>query len=200
MGIQVTYLGEFVKVFYIPIFCLWFALFSFLMSVHRGNRGGGAGPGPDSQPGQPQTTTISHANCRKVFIQRDYSEGSGVRFQTRFPVELQDKIEREQFEYTVKMMNSMYAEAEKANCSTFCEGCMACLTAYVIYFCSETHYEKCLKKVARFVVEQNEKVWTKRGLLITDPIERGLRVIEISILTEPATPHATTTAPNSQQQ
>ena len=75
------------------------------MSVHRGNRGGGGGPGPDSQQPQPQTTTISHANCRKVFIQRDYSEGSGVRFQTRFPVELQDKIEREQFEYTVKMMN-----------------------------------------------------------------------------------------------
>lgn len=34
-------------------------------------------------------------------------------------------------------------------------------------------------------------VWTKRGLLLTDPIERGLRVIEISILTEPATPHPT---------
>ena len=47
--------------------------------------------------------------------------------------------------------------------------------------------------------DPNEQVWTKRGLLITDPIERGLRVIEISILTEPATPHATTTAPNSQQ-
>ena len=51
-------------------------------------------------------------------------------------------------------MNKMYAEAEKANCSTFCEGCMACLSAYVIYFCSETHYEKCLRKVARFVVDQ----------------------------------------------
>ena len=32
------------------------------------------------------------------------------------------------------------------------------------------------------------QVWTKRGLLLTDPIERGLRVIEISILTEPANP------------
>ena len=127
------------------------------MSVHRGSRPPtGAEGGPVIQQ-QPQTTTISHANCRKVFIQRDYSEGSGVRFSTRFPVELQDKIEQEHFEYTVKMMNNMYAEAEKANCSTFCEGCMACLTAYVIYFCSETHYEKCLKKVARFVVEQNEQ-------------------------------------------
>ena len=30
------------------------------------------------------------------------------------------------------------------------------------------------------------QVWTKRGLLITDPIERGLRVVEISVLTEQA--------------
>ena len=78
---------------------------------------------------------------------------------------------------------------------------MACLTAYIIYFCAETHYEKCLKKVSRFVHEQNEQVlmkslenishlslqvWTKHGLLITDPVERGLRVVEISLLTEPA--------------
>ena len=35
---------------------------------------------------------------------------------------------------------------------------MACLTAYIIYFCTETHYEKCLKKVSRFVHEQNEQV------------------------------------------
>ena len=72
-------------------------------------------------------------------------------------------------------LNSLYAEAEKGSCSTYCEGCMACLTAYIIYFCAETHYEKCLKKVSRFVHEQNEQVWTKHGLLITDPVERGLR-------------------------
>jgi hypothetical protein len=60
----------------------------------------------------------------------------------------------------------------------------------LILFQTETHYEKCLRKVARFIVEQNEQVWTKRGLLITDPIERGLRVIEISILTEQAAPAA----------
>ena len=29
------------------------------------------------------------ANCRKLFIQRDYSEGCGVKFQSRFPVELE---------------------------------------------------------------------------------------------------------------
>jgi len=133
-----------------------------------------------------QTTTLSQANCRKVFVQRDFSEGSGVRFATRFPQELEGKIDRPLFDYTVNTLNNLYAEAEKGSCSTYCEGCMACLTAYIIYFCAETHYEKCLKKVSRFVHEQNEQVWTKRGLLLTDPIERGLRVVEISLLTESA--------------
>ena len=36
------------------------------------------------------------------------------------------------------------------------------------------------------------QVWTKRGLLITDPIELGLRVVEISLLTEPALQPQTT--------
>lgn len=83
------------------------------------------------------------------------------------------------------------------NCSSCCEGCFACLTAYLLYCCTDTHYEKvwyenfkkfavahlfpfefqCLKKVAKFIVEQNERVYVPRGLLIIDPVERGLRVV-----------------------
>ncbi len=121
---------------------------------------------PAEQPSQ--TTTISQANCRKVFIQRDYSEGGGVKFQTRYPVELEGKIDRQLFDYTVNTLNNLYAEAEKANCSTYCEGCMACLTAYIIYFCAETHYEKCLKKVSRFVHEQNEQAEHVARLYVSD--------------------------------
>ena len=58
------------------------------------------------------------------------------------------QIERQAFECTVNQLNAIYAEAEKAGCSTYCEGCMACLTAYLIYICTETHYEK----VGTFVV------------------------------------------------
>ena len=54
-------------------FSLVFLLCS--MSVHRSSRGQG-GPSSSDQVIQHQPTqTISHANCRKVFIQRDYSEG-----------------------------------------------------------------------------------------------------------------------------
>uniref|UniRef100_A0A668SYR4 Golgin subfamily A member 7/ERF4 domain-containing protein n=1 Tax=Oreochromis aureus TaxID=47969 RepID=A0A668SYR4_OREAU len=119
--------------------------------------------------------------ANKVFIQRDYSEGTTCKFQTKFPSELESRIERTLFEDTVKTLNNYYAEAEKIGGQSYLEGCLACATAYLIFLCMETRYEKVLKKIAKYIQEQNEKIYAPRGLLITDPIERGMRVIEISI-------------------
>ncbi|KAF6317226.1 golgin A7 family member B [Rhinolophus ferrumequinum] len=113
----------------------------------------------------------------KVFIQRDYSDGTICQFQTKFPPELDSRIERQLFEETVKTLNGFYAEAEKVGGSSYLEGCLACATAYFIFLCMETHYEKVLKKISRYIQEQNEKVFAPRGLLLTDPVERGMRVV-----------------------
>lgn len=48
------------------------------MSAGRGQAGGGPPP-----------------NCQKVFIQRDYSEGTMVKFQTQFPTELESRVRSE---------------------------------------------------------------------------------------------------------
>ncbi|XP_077586243.1 golgin subfamily A member 7 [Stigmatopora nigra] len=117
----------------------------------------------------------------KVFIQRDYSEGTVCRFQTKFPPELDSRIEKILLEETVKTLNSFYAEAEKIGGQSYLEGCLACATAYVIFLCMETRYEKVLRKITNYIQDQNEKIYAPRGLLITDPIERGMRVLEISL-------------------
>ncbi|XP_077575188.1 golgin A7 family, member Ba [Stigmatopora nigra] len=119
--------------------------------------------------------------ANKVFIQRDYTEGTTCKFQTKFPSELETRIERTLFEDTVKSLNNYYKEAEKIGGQSYLEGCLACATAYLIFLCLETRYEKVLKKISKYIQEQNEKIYAPRGLLITDPIERGMRVIEISI-------------------
>lgn len=126
---------------------------------------------------RPQQAPVSG----KVFIQRDYSSGTRCQFQTKFPAELENRIDRQQFEETVRTLNNLYAEAEKLGGQSYLEGCLACLTAYTIFLCMETHYEKVLKKVSKYIQEQNEKIYAPQGLLLTDPIERGLRVIEITI-------------------
>uniref|UniRef100_A0A4W6CB02 Golgin A7 family member B n=2 Tax=Lates calcarifer TaxID=8187 RepID=A0A4W6CB02_LATCA len=117
----------------------------------------------------------------KVFIQRDYSEGTVCRFQTKFPSELDNRIERTLLEETVKTLNSYYVEAEKIGGQSYLEGCLACATAYIIFLCMETRYEKVLRKISGYIQEQNEKIYAPRGLLLTDPIERGMRVLEISV-------------------
>ncbi|XP_056323101.1 golgin subfamily A member 7 [Danio aesculapii] len=121
------------------------------------------------------------AVASKVFVQRDYTCGTICKFQTKFPAELESRIDKVQFEETIQTLNNLYAEAEKLGGRSYLEGCLACLTAYTIFLCMETHYEKVLKKIAKFIQEQNEKIYAPLGLLLTDPIERGLRVVEITI-------------------
>lgn len=45
----------------------------------------------------------------------------------------------------MKTLNGFYAEAEKIGGSSYLEGCLACATAYFIFLCMETHYEKVLR-------------------------------------------------------
>ncbi|CAI5775213.1 Hypothetical predicted protein [Podarcis lilfordi] len=120
----------------------------------------------------------------KVFVQRDYSDGTICQFQTKFPPELDSRIERQLFEETVKTLNNFYAEAEKIGGSSYLEGCLACATAYFIFLCMETRYEKVLKKISKYIQEQNEKIYAPRGLLLTDPVERGMRVVSFLVSTK----------------
>ncbi|KAF4108257.1 hypothetical protein G5714_011016 [Onychostoma macrolepis] len=82
------------------------------------------------------------AVASKVFVQRDYTSGTICKFQTKFPAELESRIDKQQFEETVQTLNNLYAEAEKLGGRSYLEGCLACLTAYTIFLCMETHYEK----------------------------------------------------------
>lgn len=53
-----------------------------IMSNNHHNNGSRAG----------ETEQMAPARCLKVFIQRDYSDGTVVKFQTRFPQELEGRV------------------------------------------------------------------------------------------------------------
>jgi len=117
----------------------------------------------------------------KVFIQRDFADGITVKFQTRYPPELEGRVDRSTYESTINTINEMFAEAESLGSRTCCESCFACLTAYIALMCMDTFYEKTLKKVRRYIEEQNQRIYMARGVMIVDPAERGLRILEIDI-------------------
>jgi hypothetical protein len=91
---------------------------------------------------QMRLTASSSSSCAKVFIQRDYSEGVGVKFETKLPNELQGKIDSSEFEQVITRINAIYAEAERLSARTYLENCLSCLTAYLLLLCITTNYEK----------------------------------------------------------
>jgi len=54
------------------------------------------------------------------------------------------------FETTLNKLNEFYSDAEALSARTYCENCFACLTAYIIYLCMDTHYEKVVNVIFHF--------------------------------------------------
>lgn len=86
-----------------------------------------------------QYFTASHPRCPGL-LSDPTRECPHTEEANSLPLSLQ--IERQLFEETVKTLNGFYAEAEKIGGSSYLEGCLACATAYFIFLCMETHYEK----------------------------------------------------------
>lgn len=136
-----------------------------------------------SQPQYVDTTpTASHGpSVKKIFIPRDYSHGDGVRFSSSFPNELDGILEKEHFDEIMSKINTLYANAEKVSPRSICESVAGCLTAYVIFLFIDTQYDRALKKVSKFIDQQNYTLNRSNGITLIDPMERGLRCMEIRI-------------------
>ncbi|CAF3501174.1 unnamed protein product [Rotaria sp. Silwood1] len=123
------------------------------------------------------TTRLTNDQSIKLFIQRDYSEGTAVKFQERCPNELAGKIDPNEFTEIIREINAIFADAETLSCKTFMENCCACLTGYLLLLCMPTHYEKCVKRAAKYITEKNDNVLNPRGIFMVDPMEKGLRCV-----------------------
>ncbi|XP_075242891.1 golgin subfamily A member 7-like [Convolutriloba macropyga] len=127
---------------------------------------------------------VGHVPITKTFVQRDYSEGTAVKFQEKLPEELNGKIPADMFGKVIKGINEIFADAEKLGARTYLEGCFGCLTAYIIFLCLESNYDKCLKRLHHFLENVNRSTLNPMGLHMISPMERGLRVIEVLIFNQ----------------
>lgn len=66
-------------------------------------------PSGPNTPGSQQTPTQQGT---KIFIQRDYSEGTAVKFQTRFPPELEDRVSESHIVYLMSRRQDKRGDLE----------------------------------------------------------------------------------------
>lgn len=141
----------------------------------------------DQQSSSMECTSLTHMYVKKGYVQRDYSRGTKIRFETTLPSDFEEHISQQEFGQFIDSLNEIYLDAEKLK---FCEGCLACLSAYTLYCCMETHKQKCMRRAREFISQQNE-LWKDRGMTVFDPMERGFRILEIQqvLNTQPNRPN-----------
>lgn len=127
---------------------------------------------------------MERTNVRKIFIQRDYSHGTGVRFSTDFPRELTGKVDEATYRSTIEHVNEQFDDAEGLGCCNVLEGCLSCMTGFALHYCFKTHYERRVQDATKYIQWQNTEVYEPRGIILGDPMDRGLRCIEVQIIEE----------------
>lgn len=80
----------------------------------------------------------------------------------------------------MKTLNSYYAEAEKISGQSYLEGCLACVSAYIIFLCMETRYEKVLtcSSFNPFTPQSAVTIFMLKSLHIASFDERETAVIQ----------------------
>lgn len=52
------------------------------------------------------------------------------------------QIDKELFEQSINQINAIFDDGQKVGPRSYAEGCLGCLSAYLIYSCMTTQYDK----------------------------------------------------------
>uniref|UniRef100_A0A914CB62 Ras modification protein ERF4 n=1 Tax=Acrobeloides nanus TaxID=290746 RepID=A0A914CB62_9BILA len=133
---------------------------------------------------------ISLNECKKVFIQRDYSKGLTVKFCADFPLEFEGKIDSNTWTSFINQLNELYLVADSVTPASIVETVVGFLSCYTSRLCFRPKWEEALERIEEMIQEHNQEVFVPRCLHVRNPIEKGFRVIEITLLDEPLPPPA----------
>ena len=125
------------------------------------------------------------SECKKIYIQRDYSQALIVRFSTEFPEEFENYIDRQIWFDFVNDLNQIYAEADKLTPRAYFENILGLLTCHLSRLCLKSQWTIKLEEVKALIDDANQQHFVKNGLYVCNPVEKGFRVIEVVLLEEP---------------
>eukprot|EP00049_Salpingoeca_infusionum_P024177 m.15066 g.15066 ORF g.15066 m.15066 type:complete len:136 (+) comp6502_c0_seq2:331-738(+) len=117
------------------------------------------------------------------YVNRNYDAGTTPQFYTDLPAELEGRVTAEQFATVVDEINSIFVEAETLTAGLCCLNFASCLTGYLLNLCIENPYEKHMRRLAQVLESHNNSLFHPNGIHVINPMERGLRILEVQIET-----------------
>ncbi|CBY21433.1 unnamed protein product [Oikopleura dioica] len=125
---------------------------------------------------------LDGSQTEKYFILRDYSINDKIAFTfpnsaSELPVPLRSYYT--QLKDITTQMETIYSSAEAASTATYCQGCIACLTGYILLWCINTQYEKYQHEAEVLLEKENISTFKGSQIHIRNPCNNGLRCIEV---------------------
>ncbi|GMT35780.1 hypothetical protein PFISCL1PPCAC_27077, partial [Pristionchus fissidentatus] len=116
------------------------------------------------------------------FVQRDYSKGLTAAFSTEFPTELVRVIDERTWVSFVKELNERFSVADAITARSVMETFLGLCTCYIFHPCTRSSYEIHLEDISDYIDDVNDQVFNSRGLHVGNPMEHGMRALEVSFL------------------
>ncbi|KAG0225836.1 Golgin sub A member 7 [Mortierella sp. GBA43] len=117
-----------------------------------------------------------------VRIDRDHDlADESTRFECeQFPEEFAGRITRPQFKATVEGINECMQDAEQSvmNCL---DTLLDCLTAYTAKYCFGTHYQRAIRRMERFIEQENKRLYHPARMHLRDPQKVGMIYLEFEV-------------------
>eukprot|EP00039_Didymoeca_costata_P023554 m.7478 g.7478 ORF g.7478 m.7478 type:complete len:185 (-) comp3720_c0_seq2:101-655(-) len=128
-----------------------------------------------------QVGADSSENVSRAFVTRTY-ERPYVQFSTDLPALLAGKIVPHDFKSVIARINTYFEAAESFTSEVGWTNLSWCLCGYFCALFYRSKYEMCMAQMSDFVEERNKKLFQPAGMKLINPLQRGLRIIEIEIL------------------
>jgi hypothetical protein len=134
--------------------------------------------------GNKEARKVALSDCKKIYIQRDYSNGMEIRYLQDYPGELHGKVDEIKWMQFIRELNAHLYEAESVSKSSVAENLFGFLTCYTSRLCLRSTWDRKLADIADLLQEANAD-FVHQGVFVQHPIEKGFRTVEIALLDEP---------------
>jgi len=119
----------------------------------------------------------------RAYALRDHSDGE-VAFETALPASLEGKVPPKEFEDTIVGINRYFEQATDFTWGLWFRNCLSCATFFWFDCCVTNPYAALMVEMSEYVRAKNKDVFNPCGLVLVNPLDRGLRLIEITELVD----------------
>ncbi|KAJ1652644.1 hypothetical protein IWQ61_007063 [Dispira simplex] len=125
---------------------------------------------------------VTPSPWRPIRVPRDYSQGELRQFTLDYPVQLEGKLSALEFQRYIEKLNALLHDAEAPLFRHAVDNILSYFTLDLYTMLVPTYYDRAMRRVYRYIADENTRLFEPCGLKVTNPNETAFLYLEIKFL------------------